>query len=112
MAGLQQAQRDVSTIFGAFAHHRRRYALRGLRMHENPMSVADLADEVAIRENESPVTEIPAEEVKRVSLSLYHTHIPKLAAANLVQYDRERDSVALTERVEEIEQYRALLTVE
>lgn len=111
MAGFQQAQRNVSTIPEIFAHRRRRYALRGLRMHENPMTLADSADEVAIRENESLITEISAE-VKRVYLSLNHTHIPKLAKAKLVQYDQERDSVALSERVEDIEQYRELLTVE
>ncbi|WP_207591731.1 DUF7344 domain-containing protein [Halomontanus rarus] len=109
---LQQAQRDIDAIFEMFAHHRRRYALRGLRMHDNPMALADLADEVAIRENEAPITEISPEAVKRIYLSLYHTHIPKLEDAGFVQYDQDRDSVVLSGRVEQVEQYQELLTVE
>lgn len=111
MTDFQQAQSDINTTFGIFAHHRRRYALRGLRMYEDPMTLADLADEVAIRENEAPITEISAETVKRVYLSLYHTHVPKLEEAGLVQYDQDTDMVALSERADDIEQHQELLTV-
>lgn len=112
MTDLQQAQQNINTIFEMFAHHRRRYALRGLRMHDTPMTLADLADEVAIRENEAPIAEISPEAVKCVYLSLYHTHIPKLEDSDFVRYDQELDSVALSERVERVEQYQELLTVE
>lgn len=112
MTGPQQSQRNVGAIFEVFAHRRRRYALRGLRMHDTPMALADLADEVAIRENEAPITEISPESVKRVYLSLYHTHIPKLEDAGFVRYDQEQDSVALSGRIEQVEQYQELLTVE
>ena len=112
MTDFNEAQENINTIFQIFAHHRRRYALRGLRMHETPMALADLADEVAIRENEAPLTEISAEEVKRIYMSLYHTHIPKLADADLVRYDQECDSVILLESPEEISRYQELLTVE
>lgn len=93
------------------AHHRRRYALRVLRDHKNPMTLADLADEVAVRTNERRITDIPADEVKRIYLSLYHSHIPILADAQLVQYDQERDTVSLSECADELEQYQDLLTV-
>lgn len=45
-------------------------------------------------------------------ISLYHKHIPKLADADLVRYDQERDTVTVTERVERIEQYHDVLTVD
>lgn len=60
MSTLQEAQDRINTIFGVFAHQRRRYALRELRRHETPMALADLADELAIREHEAPLTDIPA----------------------------------------------------
>ncbi len=75
------------------------------------MALADLADEVAVRENDSRITDIPADEVKRTYLSLYHSHIPKLADARVVQYDQERDTVSLSECADELEQYQELLTV-
>lgn len=101
---LQQTQERINTIFNVIAHHRRRYALRELQRHEKPMALADLADEIAVRENEAAITDIPAEEVKRIYMSLYHTHIPKLAEASLVHYDQERDTVVLIEDAEQIEQ--------
>lgn len=111
MSDIEPSPEQISTIFELFAHHRRRYALRELQQHANPMALADLADEIAIRENETPITEIPAEEVKRIYMSLYHTHIPKLAEADIVHYDQKQDTVMLTERAERITQNRNLLTV-
>lgn len=110
--GLQQTQEDISMIFGVFAHHRRRYALRELQRYENPMALADLADEIATQENETSITDISAEEVKRIYMSLYHTHIPKLEEADLVHYKQERDAVTLTKHVECIEQYQDFLTID
>lgn len=111
MMYFHQTQQNVNTVLELFSHPRRRSVLRGLRMHENPMALADLADEVAIQENEPPLPEISTEEVKRIYLTLYHTHVPKLADEQFIQYDQERDSVALAERSEDIEQYQELLMV-
>lgn len=112
MVDASYAPDNASTVFGILAHQRRRCALRCLREHENPMALADLADEVAARENETPLAEIPAEEVKRVYLSLYHGHIPKLADAKFIRYDQKRDLVTLSERAEQLTRYREPLTVE
>ncbi|WP_425607567.1 DUF7344 domain-containing protein [Natrinema zhouii] len=67
------------------------------------MALADLADEIAAREKETSITDIPAEEVKRIYMPLYHTHIPKLEEADLVHYKQERDTVTLTKHVKCIE---------
>lgn len=107
-----QSPSQISELFALFAHHRRRYALRELRQHTNPMTLADLADEIAIRENETPLAEVPAEEVKRIYMSLYHTHIPKLEEADLVHYDQEQDTLTLTDRAERITRNRDLFTVD
>ncbi|MCU4972777.1 hypothetical protein OB955_08495 [Halobacteria archaeon AArc-m2/3/4] len=112
MMDLQRMQQNINTVFGVFAHHRRRYALRGLRMHETAMTLAELAEEVAIRENEAPVTDISPEVLECVHVSLYHTHIPKLADEGFVRYDRKEGIIALSERAQQVEQYQELLTVE
>lgn len=109
---LEEAEGRINAMFGVFTHQRRRYALRELRRHDTPMALADLADELAIREHEAPLSDIPAEEVKRLYISLYHRHIPKLVDADLVRYDQERDTVAPTARVDSIEEYHAFLTVD
>lgn len=109
MIGRQRTQMSGNAVLAVFAHRRRRDAIRELRTHENPIPLADLADQVAVREHGTPISEIPAETVKRIYLSLYHTHIPKLADADLLRYDQERDAVALSERAERVERPRELL---
>lgn len=83
-------------MFTVLSHERRRYALYCLRKYRTPMALADLADEVARLEHGTrPLTEISEEEVKRIYVDLYHSHVPKMEDANLLEYDQERDSVRL-----------------
>ncbi|WP_440771749.1 DUF7344 domain-containing protein [Natronorubrum sp. DTA28] len=109
MVGPQQAHADVSSRFEGLAHHRRRAALRCLQEYGTPIPLADLADEVAVREYDTALPEIPAENVTRIYMSLYHTHIPKLADAEYVRYDQERDAVTLRAYPEQFDQIRARL---
>ncbi|WP_129114972.1 DUF7344 domain-containing protein [Halegenticoccus tardaugens] len=84
----------LDALFEALAHARRRRVLRTLDRHGTELALADLADEIAVRERNAVITEIPADVVKRLYMSLYHTHVPKLSEADLVRYDQERDAVA------------------
>lgn len=83
---------DAPTSFA----HRRRQAVSCLRNHESSITLADLADEVAVRENGTPLTEIAPEEVKHVYMSLYHSHVPKLEDANVVEYIQSEDLIELS----------------
>lgn len=87
------------------ADRRRRCALRCLKQFEVPLALADLAEEVAVREHGTPITEISAEEVKRIYMSLYHDHIPALEEARVVHYDQNRDIVALSENSKQLAQH-------
>lgn len=106
---VNQKEADVSslatdTLYSILSHERRRYALYCLQEYRNPLALADLAEEVALLEYDTPrITEIDAEGVKSVYMSLYHTHLPKMAAANVLEYDQETDSVQLTSELPAIE---------
>ncbi|NHN59429.1 MULTISPECIES: hypothetical protein [Halorussus] len=95
---FEAAASDVSidALCELFADYRRRTAYLTLVSHDD-LSLPDLADEVAVAERERPLTEIDPDDVLEIYLSLYHTHVPKLAAAGLVDYDQEADYVALTD---------------
>lgn len=41
------------------------------------------------------LTDVPAAAIKRIYLDLYHTHIPKMEEAKLLEYTQEQDSVQL-----------------
>lgn len=83
-------------VFSVLANTRRRQALRYLRRHES-LSLPTLADGVAEGEAGRPLRAVDAEEVTEVSLSLYHTHIPELEAADVVSYDQDEDWVTTRE---------------
>lgn len=75
------------------AHQRRALLVQCLTEFHEPVSLPDLADEVAVREYDEELTALTGEQVKEIYLSLYHTHVPKLAEAGLIEYDQESDHV-------------------
>jgi hypothetical protein len=72
------------------------------------MTLPDLADECVMMEHGNALDDIPAETVKQMYMSLYHTHIPKLVEASVVEYDQESDSVALGPNATQLEPHRTL----
>lgn len=93
--------RSRSELFSVLANHHRRNVLRYLKQSGGPISVADLADELVRRETESSAAEIQ-EERQRLSLSLHHCHLPKLAESDLVSFDSDRKVVELSDYAEGI----------
>jgi hypothetical protein len=72
------------------------------------MSLPDLADECVVMEHRKAFDDIPGETVKRMYISLYHTHIPKLVEFSVVEYDQESDSVALGPKATRLEPHITL----
>lgn len=89
----------IDTLFRTLSHAYRRYAIRCLHEHGS-MTLADLADEVAARAYERPIDDVPADDVERLYLSLYHTHLPLLGAADMVTFDPSRATVTIGEAAE------------
>jgi DNA-binding transcriptional ArsR family regulator len=88
---------ELDAVFRALASRRRRITLRCLLRHRD-LTLPDLAELVAEQERAEDLPAIPPERVSRVYFSLYHTHLPKLEAADLVRYEQEGDYVATTDR--------------
>ncbi|WP_306059517.1 DUF7344 domain-containing protein [Natronococcus wangiae] len=92
---IEERQRSipVDVLFETLANEYCRYVLRCLCEHETPISIADLAREVAVRKHGASVSEIPEDERKRIHVLLHHSHVPKLDDADLVTHDQERNVV-------------------
>lgn len=97
MTDSMEDEERFSTLCDCLSNSRRRYALKRLDRAARPMALADLAEDVVDHETDASSSEADAETVKRVYMQLYHRHVPKLADADLVQYDQERDQVELLE---------------
>lgn len=95
-------ERDDPSVLaeGVRRTDRREILLDCLREFDEPVTLPDLADEIAVRECETEITDIPGELVKEIYLSLYHTHVPSLAHAGLLEYDQEDDLVAVAPDVD------------
>lgn len=88
----ERSSTGVDVVLEAVASSRRRHALESLRRHEE-LALADLAEEVTVRETDRPLQEISAERVTDVYFSLYHNHVPALELVGFVSYHQERDLV-------------------
>lgn len=87
-------------LFTCLANARRRALLARLDARQTPVSACELAREVAARETDTAVDDCPTEAVQRVYISLYHTQLPKLASAEVIDYEPDATEVAEGPRFE------------
>jgi len=78
------------------ADERRRRALECLDAADGPLTVAELARRVAGEEAGEPPGAVPGGRVAALETDLYETHIPKLTATGVVEYDSTLATVRLT----------------
>ncbi|WP_458208302.1 DUF7344 domain-containing protein [Haladaptatus sp. NG-SE-30] len=104
-AGSQALSRDVA--FEILTNARRRYALTYLRSQADAVSIGELAEAVAAWEHDTTTDLVSSKERKSVYTSLYQTHLPKMADAGVVEYDRQRGIVELADTADELDDYLA-----
>jgi len=94
---------DEGEIYDILRNDRRRQVLQHLRRSLGSMSLRNLAHRIAKEETgESP----PPKNIKRsVYNSLHQTHLPKLDRQGVVQYDKNRKEVTLSEEARNINRY-------
>lgn len=101
----EQEELTQDLVFDILSSPRRRYVLYYLRKTGEPVPLNDLAEQVAAWENETAVEDLSDQERKRVYVSLYQTHIPKLDSVGLVDYEQDSGMVSLTDRAHQLDDY-------
>lgn len=99
----QELSQDL--IFELLSSPRRRMALYYLRERGGSATVTQLAEEIASLEYDVSVEELSRQQQKRVYVSLYQTHIPKLDDAGIVEYDDDSSEVVLSDKARRIDAY-------
>jgi hypothetical protein len=95
----ERAQEPLSRVLSVLASERRRRALSVLDATDGgDLSMDRLAERIAATENDTTVADVTDEQRKRVYVSLYQTHVPRLEQMEAVAFDDERGAVRLTER--------------
>ncbi|MGM0398729.1 MAG: DUF7344 domain-containing protein [Halobacteriota archaeon] len=105
MSQTDSTRLSQDEAFDLLSSPRRRYVIHYLRRSGEPVELGNLADEVAAWENETPVEELTSQQRKRVYVSLYQTHIPKLEEFGIVEYDGDAGTVRVTDQIDEIGRY-------
>jgi len=101
-SGDTELTQDV--VFDILSRGRRRYLLYTLKKR-GPMELTELAEYVAAWENDIDVEDLEKQQRKRVYVSLYQTHVPKLEEAGLVEYDEETSVVSLSSQAGELDRF-------
>lgn len=61
---------------------------------DGPVTTHELAREIATRSDRALSDDEDSESGEAIRIELYHTHLPKLADANLIEYDYESNLVS------------------
>lgn len=79
-------------LFEMLKNRRRRYAVYILQQ-EGVIDLGTLAEQIAALETDNPTGEISSNDRKRIYVSLYQTHLPKLDDVGLIDFNRERGMI-------------------
>jgi hypothetical protein len=99
---------EPEEIHDVLRNDRRRRVLQYLKRKLEPVSLRDLSEWLASRESAEP----SASKKLRQSVynSLHQTHLPKMDETGIVEYDRDRKTVALGERARDVDIYMDVVT--
>lgn len=94
---------DEGDIHDVLRNARRRELISFLGQHDGYATIQDLSEHIArLESGEDP----PPQNVRQsVYVSLHQTHLPKLEALGIVEYDTDSKDVTLRERASQIEEY-------
>jgi hypothetical protein len=83
---------EPSEVFEILRPERRQAIIKVLYEAETtPISVSELAEEVAAIEYDCTPTELDSDQRKRVYIAVYQVHLPRLTEASIVSYSSETE---------------------
>ena len=85
---------SATKIFSLLSNDRRRYALHYLSTQVGDVHLGELAEQIAIWEDE-PTND----RYERIYVGLVHNHVPKLESAGVIESKPDKETVALSENV-------------
>jgi hypothetical protein len=104
--GVSRDVLEPDRVFETLDHPRRRYVCSLLR-EDDEWSLSALARNVAALETDQPENEVSDAHRDRVHVSLYHSHVPKLADCGVVSFDADGKRLSAAEHAD-----RALAVLE
>lgn len=94
-------------VFEVFSNQRRRLVFDYLHRQDErgPVDISEISTHVAAAELETAPERINYDERKNVHTALRQFHLPKMDAADIVEFDNRTGDITLTEEGEELDVY-------
>jgi len=92
-------------VFDILKNERRRAVVRYLLEHDGSADLSDVAEHVAARENGTDVRRLSSQERKRVRIALYQCHLPRMDAARVIEFDKDRGGIELRDVASQLQVY-------
>lgn len=89
-------------LFEVLSSDRRRALLCFLRLRGGEADLRELATQIAAWEQDTDPEAVSEDDTKRVYISLYQSHLPKLEEYELVSYDSDTKQVSATARTKQV----------
>lgn len=102
----QENELSETEIFDVLSSERRRFVLSYLLDGDGTATLNELARELGSREYDTDPDELTDTQRRRLYVSLYQTHVPKMENYGIVEYDADSGTVSPTERAREVNRYR------
>lgn len=109
-SGFDAGDEEIAGSLTSLVDDRRRHMLAILNGTDVPLSLADLAFEIARRELADDDIDLAHEQVEQIYVQLYHRDVPKLADAGLVEFETATNTVSLTDVTVSIDEVLHLLS--
>jgi len=93
------------TVFGILKNSRRREVLRYLKAHDRTATVREVTERIAAIENGIEEAEVSYKQRKRVYVSFYQCHLPKMAKAGVIDYNKDRGWIKLRPVAAQMDEY-------
>lgn len=90
-------------LFDVLGNRRRRYVIWCLHRENSPIESRELAEKIAAWEEGTDSEEVSSSLYQSIYNSLYQTHLPRLEAAGVVEFDQSQNLVYPTARMVEVE---------
>lgn len=87
---------SLDRVFDLLSKERRRYALYYLEQQDEPVSIDEVATQVAEWETNGATVTISEDKFEQIEVELQHNDLPKAAEAKYIEYDCEAEVIEVT----------------
>lgn len=95
--------KSFDSVLDLCQNQHRRIVLGVLAEEQRSLTLNDLTKTVLKYNHQTPLTEASEDVLTEIRVSLYHIHLPKLAAAGFIHYDPEHQLVEPTEHLDQMQ---------